>query len=185
MAAGDTRVARRYANALFRVARERNELDSAAESIASIYDVANSSPEFMAVLHHPRVTRERKRELLRQIFENRVPLLVEQFLFLLIEKDRAVLILDVAKHFARLMDEYRRETDAEAVTAVALTEPQIEALKLRLQETTGYTVRLKTRVDASIMGGMIVRVGDRMIDGSVTTQLQAMREQLMRVRLDV
>ena len=183
MASGDLRAARRYSTALFRMAVNRNEVDEVADSLKTVTDVVTQSPELMTVLHHPRISRERKKELLKQVFENRVRADVEHFLILLVEKDRAEIIPNVARQFGILLDEYRRETDAEAVTAVPLTDAQEAALRQRLQAATGYTVRLKTRVDESILGGLIVRVGDRLIDGSSATQLQMMREQLRRAKV--
>jgi F-type H+-transporting ATPase subunit delta len=183
MASGDLRAARRYSTALFRMAVNRNEAAEVAESLKTVTDLVTQSPELMTVLQHPRISRERKKELLKQVFENRVRADVEHFLILLVEKDRAEIIPHVARQFGILMDEHRHETDAEAITAVPLTDAQIDALRRQLQAATGYTVRLKTRVDEKILGGLIVRVGDRLIDGSSATRLQMMREQLRREKV--
>lgn len=184
MRAGDIRAARRYATALFRMAVNRQQIDDVAGSIAEIRTVTNGSPELMAVLHHPRITRARKKQLLQTVFEGKIRQDVTNFLSLVIEKDRAALIPAITEEFARLMDEHRRETDAEAVSAIALTEAQTAALKQRLESSTGYTVRLKTRVDLEIIGGLVVRVGDKLMDGSVRTQLQSLRDQLKRARIE-
>jgi F-type H+-transporting ATPase subunit delta len=183
MPAGDLRIARRYASALFRVAVNRNEVDEVESSLNAIKVMTDTSPELMTVLHHPRITRKRKQELLHEVFAGKVREDVEHFLFLIIEKDRASIIPTMAQEFSRFVDEYRRVTDAEAVTAVPLTEAQTQALKTRLETSSGYTVRLTTRVDESILGGMVVRVGDKLVDGSVRSQLQSMRDQLKRARL--
>ena len=183
MAAGEVSIARRYATALFRVARDNGEVDAVAANLSEVSTAAHASPELMTVLHHPRITRTRKQELLQSVFQGNIRPDVERFLLLLVEKDRASLIPNIGEEFKRLVDEYNRVTDAEAVTAVAMDEAQIAALKAKLEATTGYKVRLQTRVDASILGGMVVRVGDRMIDGSVATQLQSLRDKLQRVRV--
>lgn len=183
MASSDLRAARVYASALFRAAISRNEVNDMAESLKAITDAASSSPELMTVLHHPRITRERKKELLRGIFEGRVHHHVGHFLMLLVEKDRAAIIPNVAEQFGRLLDEYRREADAEAITAIPLSEQQQQVLRQRLEASTGYKVRLTTRVDETILGGMIVRVGDKLVDGSIATQLQTMRDHLRQVKV--
>jgi F-type H+-transporting ATPase subunit delta len=183
MASGDMRAARRYARALFRTALGHGEVDEVAQSLGIVTTAAAQSPELMAVLHHPRITRQRKQELLQQVFEGRVRPDVEHFLFMLVEKDRAVIIPNVAEQFLRMLDEYRREMDAEALTAIPLSQAQKDALRRQLEAATGYTVRLTTRIDESILGGLVVRVGDRMFDGSVTTQLQTIREQLKQVKV--
>lgn len=181
--AADYRTARRYARALFNTALKSGEVDGVAESLDAIAGAAQGSSQFMNVMRHPLITRERKKELLHQIFEGRVQPVVEHFLFLLIENDRAAILPDVGEQFRTLLDEHRREMDAEAVSAVPLTPTQVDALKARLQAETGYTVRLQTRVDESLLGGLLVRVGDRLFDGSIASQLRRLEEQLQQVKV--
>ena len=183
MASGDLRAARRYSKALFNLARERNELDEIDASLAVVTQTASASPELMTVLHHPLITRERKKEVLAQVFSGQIQPDVQNFLFLLVERDRASIIPNVAQEFARLVDEYRMVTDAEVVSAVPLSEEQQNAVVQRLQASTGYTIRLQTRVDENILGGLVIRVGDKLMDGSVATQLQKMREQLKQIKV--
>ena len=183
MGGGDLRAARRYARALFQIALKGEDLDLVAENLDSISHAARTAPAFMNVLRHPRITRDRKKAMLHQIFEGRVQPLVEHFLFLIIEKDRAGIIPTVAAQFRELLDEHRREIDAEAISAVPMTDAQIEALRTRLKAATGYNIRLVTRVDDSILGGLMVRVGDKLYDGSLAAQLQRIEEQLRQVKV--
>lgn len=184
MASGDLRAARRYSRALFNVALERNEIDAIAESLATVTSTAATTPELLTVLQHPLVTRERKNHLLGEVFGNSVHADVASFLLLLVEKDRASIIPNVAREFARLVDEHRKVTDAEVLSAIELTEAQTKVLAEQLQAATGNAVRLQTRVDPAILGGLVVRVGDKLIDGSVVTQLKSIREQLKRVKVN-
>ncbi len=180
---GDTRAARRYARAIFQMALKREEVDVVASGLAQVALSEDASPQLMTVLQHPRITRERKKELLKQVFGDSVPADVANFLTLLVDKDRADILPEVAIQFRRLLDENRKQLDAEATTAIPMSDAQRDALLNRLQAQTGYTIRLQTRVDESIVGGLIVRVGDRLIDGSVRTQLQTMREQLKQAKV--
>jgi F-type H+-transporting ATPase subunit delta len=182
-ATGDFRAARRYAGALFDLARDRNELQPIAEGLNSVAQVSTASPELMAVLHHPRITQERKKEVLTHVFGGQINHDVENLLLMMVEKDRAAIIPNVAAQFNRLMDEYMRETDAEATTAIALTSAQESALLDRLQAVSGMRVRLKTRVDENILGGLVVRIGDKLIDASVASQLQSMKEALKQTKV--
>jgi F-type H+-transporting ATPase subunit delta len=183
MGGGDLRAARRYARALFQTALKSENLDLVAENLDAISSAARTTPEFMNVLRHPRITRDRKKTMLHHIFEGRVQPLVEHFLFLIIEKDRAGIIPNIAAQFHELLDEHRREIDAEAISAVPMTEAQTEALRTRLKAATGYNIRLVTRVDDSILGGLMVRVGDKLYDGSLAAQLQRIEEQLRQVKV--
>lgn len=103
---------------------------------------------------------------------------------MLVEKDRADIIPNVASEFARLLDEHRKEANAEAISAVPLTGEQKAHLENQLQAATGYKVRLKTRVDENILGGLIVRVGDKLIDASVATRLAQLRNKLKQVKVN-
>lgn len=180
----DLRAARRYAGALFNVAVERGEEDEIARNLAAVSSVALDSPQLMGVLHHPQITRKQKKEILSKIFQGQVHNDVIHFLLMLVEKDRASMIPMAAKEFSRLLDEHRREADAEAITALPLTPEQEAQLKAQLQEATGYKVRLRTRVDEEILGGLIVRVGDKLIDASVRTQLEEIRNRLKQIKVN-
>ena len=179
----DLRAARRYAGALFQLARDRNELPAVADGLNTVAEVSASTPDLMAILHHPRVTETKKKDILRHVFGGQVASDVEHLLLMMVEKDRAGIISNVATQFKILLDEYLKETDAEATTAIALTSAQEAALVEKLQAATGQRVRLKTRVDESILGGLVVRVGDKLIDASVATQLRAMQEKLMQAKV--
>lgn len=183
MAAADLIASRRYAKALFQLALGRNEVDEIADSLRVVTEASKASPQLMVVLHHPRITRERKKELIHQMFGDSVREDVEHFLSFLVDKDRANVIPTMARQFLILVDEHRREADAEAVSAVPLTEAQIAALKTRLEAQTGYKLRLTTRVDEKILGGLVVRVGDHLIDGSLATELSALRERLKKTKV--
>jgi F-type H+-transporting ATPase subunit delta len=182
-ATADFRAARRYAGALFNLARDRNELQPVAEGLNTVAQVSAASPELMTVLHHPRITQQRKKEILAHVFGGQVKADVEHLLLMMVEKDRAMIIPNVATQFNRLMDEYLRETDAEATSAIPLTPQQEAALLDRLQTVTGMRVRLKTRVDESILGGLVVRIGDKLIDASVASQLQRMKDSLKQAKV--
>ncbi len=179
----DFRAARRYAGALFNVAIARHEEDEVAQNLTTVTSAVTQSPQLMGVLHHPRVTRERKKEILHHVFGGNVRPDVEHLLLMLVEKDRASIIPNVAREFARMLDAHRGEADAEVVSAVPLTSEQIAQLETQLKNSTGFKVRLKTRVDENILGGLVVRVGDKLIDASVATRLSQIGNRLKQVKV--
>ena len=181
--AGDLSVARRYATALFAIAEKKNEVAEVAQGLSDVVAATHDSAQLMTVLHHPRITREKKKAVLHGIFGGSVRADVENFLFLVVEKDRAVLLPDMARAFNRLVDEHKGEADAEATSAVPLSPAQVTALEASLQQRFGVKVRLKTRVDEKILGGLVVRVGDKLVDGSTATRLRLLNEQLKRVKV--
>ena len=184
MAIGDSKATRRYARALFNVALERNEVDDVARNLQTVTETVSDSPELMMVLHHPQLTRERRKAILLRVFENSIRPDVEHFLALLVEKDRATIIPGVAREFARLVDEYRGASDATVISAIELTAKQKDALIARLKSQMSLNViRLQSRVDPAILGGLVVRVGDKLFDGSVYSQLNQLREQMKQAKV--
>jgi F-type H+-transporting ATPase subunit delta len=179
----DFRAARRYAGALFNLARDRDQLQPVAEGLNAVTEASTASPQLMTILHHPRITQERKKEILSHVFGGQINHDVENLLLMMVEKDRATIIPNVAAQFKRLLDEHLRETDAEAITAIPLTPEQQSALLERLQSTSGMRVRLTTRVDESILGGIVVRIGDKLIDASVASQLDRIKAGLKQTKV--
>ena len=180
---GDLSVARRYASALFEVAKKRGEVDAVAGNLQEVVTTVQSSRELMSVLHHPLLTTEKKKAVLSGVFGGRVLPGVERFLFLVVEKDRAVVLPQMLEEFNRMVDEFRGEGDAEVTSAVPLSAAQVASLQASIQARFGIKVRLSTRIDPNILGGLVVRVGDKLMDASVATKLQSMNEQLKRVKV--
>lgn len=180
---GDLSVARRYASALFEVAKQKGEIEAVAANLHEVGTTVQSSRELMSVLHHPLIGLEKKKSVLHAVFSGSVRPDVEKFLFLVVEKNRAVVLPQILVEFNRLFDEFRGEADGEVVSAVPLSDAQIVDIKAALQKKFGVQVRLKTRVDQNILGGLVVRVGDKLIDSSVETKLRTLNEQLKRVKV--
>ncbi len=180
---GDISVARRYAAALFGMAKKRNEVDAVATNLREVADVARGSRDLMGVMHHPLLTLDKKKSILRQVFGGQIRPDVEKFLFLVVQKNRAVMLPQIVTEFNRMADEFRGEADAEAVTATPLSPEQIGALQNALLQKFGVRVRLQTRVDPEVLGGLQVRVGDKLIDATVRTKLERLSEQLKRVKV--
>lgn len=180
---GDLSVARRYASALFEVAKKRGNVDGVAASLQEVVSAVQASRDLKSVLHHPLLPIEKKKAVLNGVFGGKVLPDVERFLFLVVEKQRATLFPQILSEFNRLVDEYRGEGDAEVISAVPLSAAQVAALQAQLSTRFGIKVRLNLRIDPNILGGLVVRVGDKFIDASVATRLDRLNEQLKRVKV--
>ena len=179
----DISVARRYSAALFEVAKKRGEVEAVQTNLHEVSDTVRSSRELMSVMHHPLLTLEKKQAVLRGVFGGRVRPDVEKFLFLIVEKNRAVMLPQIVEEFDRMVDEFRGQADAEVVTAQPLSAEQTANLELALQKRFGVKVRLKTRIDPEILGGLQVQVGDKLLDATVRSKLNRLSEQLKRVKV--
>ena len=175
----DIRVAKRYAAALFGVARRDDILDAVAADLALVTRFLADVPYLRAVLMQPLVPVTRKNSVVDEAFGDRVTASTLNFVKLLIRKRREDLIAECVREFGLLLSEHTNTVDAEAWTAVALTPEQQEKLTQSLQTLTGKTVRLTTELDPALVGGAVVRIGDLIIDGSVRGKLERLERQLM------
>lgn len=171
--------AARYAGALFDVASNEASPEQAEQDLTAFADLLRAHPDLEGVLVNPAVPALKKRDLVQVLVERLRPSSpVGKLLLLLAERDRFELLPDlVAVYHERLMA-HLNIIDAEVTTAAPLSPDESARLQQRLAATTGRTVLLTTRVDPEIIGGLVTRIGSTVYDGSVATQLAAMRQRL-------
>lgn len=175
-------VARRYAAALFEQARKGETVAASGEELALAAEKVAATPALKALLAQPLVTEERKKQALQNAFGEKIAPPTLAFLNLLVDKRRINLLPQVQAEFARLVLEYRNVAYATATSAVPLTAAQIDALDKALEARTGKQIELDTEVDPSLLGGILVRIGDTVLDGTVKGNLERLREQLLARR---
>jgi F-type H+-transporting ATPase subunit delta len=173
-----TRVARRYAQAAFEVARERGHVDRWLAELERLVGLLDGT-EAGAFLAAPQVPFEAKQEFVEQILDDFLPE-VRNFVLLLTRRRRIRLLPRIYEEFGRLANEYRGIVVAEVTSAVPLDDADKAVIIRQLSELTGRRVILRTQVDPAILGGLIVRMGDKLIDGSLRTRLERLRETLTR-----
>jgi F-type H+-transporting ATPase subunit delta len=171
----------RYARALFDVVRaEGLDLQRAHRELSEFSDLVNGNETLQRALTNPAVPAARKRAVVEELVSRAGDLLgpVAKLLLLLAERDRLVLLPGLADAYrSRLMD-HQNVVRAEVVTAEALPEDRMAALQDGLARATGRQVQLTARVDPRILGGAVARIGSTVYDGSITRQLERMREAL-------
>jgi F-type H+-transporting ATPase subunit delta len=176
----ERRVARVYAEALLDVAQERNQADEIGQELQSIVgEVFGQAPDVESVLSSPVVRRSAKVALLDRAFQGNVSELLFNFLNVLNGKDRLVLVRHVAAAYRDLLDERAKRLRVMVKSAIALTDEQTDSLRQAIGKATGLEPVLVTKVDADLLGGMIVQVGDKVFDSSVRTRIEAIRNQLL------
>jgi len=166
---------RRYAQALFDLAVEERAVPAYRESVDRLAAALN--PEVVHVLLDPRVPYERRRAALEAAAKSE-PAAIRAVLELLLERNRVDIVPEIAAAFGDLADRREGVVKAKITTPVALSGPQRAELTSRLEQASGKKIRATFVVDASLIGGAKVQVGDRLIDGSLVTQLQQLAQQL-------
>ena len=175
---GDSLAAKRYAIAAFELAREHNDTNAWLNAVRQIAEFMGD-PEVRRVLENSRVSQEPKQRLIEAAL-NDLPPLPLNLAKLLVRKNRTALAVDIATQFEQLLEEQRGISRARAVTAVPLADTERNALARRLREQTGHEVILETSVDPALLGGVVVQIGDRLVDASTKARLKALRENLIR-----
>ena len=172
--------ATRYARALLDVGvKEQVDVQAIERQLAEFADLLAKHPQLHDALLNPAIPVQRKRATVEEVTRRMKPLpMVAKLLVLLAGRDRLVLLPDLLRGYRERLLDYLKIVRAEVTTAVQLPADRIKAVEQSLAQITGRTVELDTRVDSSIIGGVIARVGSTVYDGSVTTQLKKMKERL-------
>jgi F-type H+-transporting ATPase subunit delta len=171
--------AARYAKALLDVAIKESDPERAEQELAAFVDLVRTNPELQRTLANPVVSAADKRAIAQQILERQKPTTpVGKLVLLLALRGRLALLPDLLDVYRKRLMEHRNVLSAEVTTAAPLSPERAAQLQQRLANATGRTVTMTTRVDASIIGGVVTRIGSIVYDGSVATRLAKVRDRL-------
>jgi F-type H+-transporting ATPase subunit delta len=174
-----SRVAKRYAKALFQVAIEQNVLDNVKTDFEQVKSLLVESDEFKNFLENPLISEFEKSKVITALFKNKFSDLTYDFLQLLTKKKRSSILPDAAEEFNQLLLEHRNFVKGDLISAVDLSDEQTSKIKSNIEEATGKSVILKQHLDPKIIGGFIVKIEDIIIDNSIRFQLNKLRERLV------
>jgi F-type H+-transporting ATPase subunit delta len=182
--ARDVTVARRYAQALFMAARKKDAVDRVGQDLAALQRAdAAMDDRLRLFLEAPHVPTDQKRAVVEAGLRPFAHPLVIEFLKLLIAKKRLFRLRDIEAEFASLVEQHQGIVRARVTSAVPLTGGELDALVVSLEQALSKKVKVDAHVDPSILGGVVVKVGDRIADRSVTTLLSELRDQLLAASL--
>jgi F-type H+-transporting ATPase subunit delta len=179
----DDLVAERYARALFMTAERRGLILEVLEDLRGLLALVRGDARLGPYLRSPLVPLERKRDVLRAELSERALKPVASFVDLLLRKKRLALFPAAVAEYEKRVRRWQGLQAAEAVSAVALTGDERKRLHEQLEKATGLTIELETRVDPELIGGLYVRIGDRIIDYSVKGLLQSLQGRLFETSL--
>ena len=175
--------AARYAKALLDVAIAEANPEQAERELAAFIDLQTQHPALRMALTNPAVPAAGKRGVVSQLLDRLTPSAqVAKLLVLLADRGKLAILPDLLTIYRERLMEHRHAVNAEITTAEPLSEARTAQLQQRLSAMTGRTVTIIARVDPSIIGGMVTRIGGTVYDGSVATQLAAMRQRLTEQR---
>ncbi len=171
-------IARRYAGAIFDLARKQNTLDRTLEDVKEIARLF-SIRKLAYLLREPKVSVQRKETALRQALSSKVLPTSLNLALLIVERQLVDFMPNIAAELEQLVLDYKNEAVAQVTTAKPMDDRQKTLVAQALANKTGKKIIMEPRVDPNILGGVIARVGDQVIDGSVRYRLNALRQHLL------
>ena len=173
-------VANRYAQALFLAAEEKGNLEQANEELQTVKQIAETTAGFSSFLTHPKVTSEQKSAFIQTSFQEALSETTLNTLLLLIDRKRIDILIPMIDKYKELYYEAKNMAEATVYSAKPLTQAEEDQLAELFARKTGKAkLIVKNEVNANILGGLKIRIGDRIYDGSVKSQLDRMRRQLI------
>ncbi|MEX2356433.1 MAG: ATP synthase F1 subunit delta [Thermaerobacterales bacterium] len=171
-------IARRYAAAFYQAADGAGVVDEAGDRLSALVDVLNEQPRVRRVIENRRLPRSDREQLLMDILGGDPPGILVNLLRLLVEKRREIYIEDIYREYHLATLSARNIAEARVTTAVELGPDAAERIRTRLEEITGQKIRILPEIDPAVVGGLLVRIGDRRLDGSLRRQLHELRQDI-------
>ncbi|MDO8587358.1 MAG: ATP synthase F1 subunit delta [Armatimonadota bacterium] len=175
----DSRISRRYVTALYDAAEAADAVELIESDLGLISYTLETIPSLGEALLQPLIPASKKKQIAEEIFGDKVHEVTLHYLFLVIDMGRAGVIEQTESEFVQIANARRGIVLAETRSAVELAPDQVSRLKERLETYTGKQVDLKLIIDESLLGGLTVRIGDTVLDGSVAGYLARLREKLL------
>ena len=174
-------VKQRYAKALFEVAIELKREDDFLMQLNGLDRVLKENPGLLKILKAPMVSKDEKKTLIDEIFANKISNESINFLKVLVDKKRFESFHQIVATYKELLNESRNIKEVTAVTAVALSEDMRTILSERLKKITGSNIVLHTVVDESLIGGVLLKIGNKQVDGTVKSRLEGLKDEISAI----
>jgi F-type H+-transporting ATPase subunit delta len=168
-----------YAQSILELANEQKQAEPIGQELASLKQIIDENPQVREVFTNPAISADERDQLLQRVFKGKIAPLLFNTLGVLNQHNRLGLITQIAQAYDELLDKQLGKIEVDLTVAQKLDQAQLDQAKKRISQALGRDAIVHQYVDDSIIGGMIVRVGDKLIDASVRYQLQAMKKQLL------
>jgi ATP synthase F1 delta subunit len=176
-------IAKRYATALFNAALKAGISDKIETDVATVRVALKDHPSLRSFLLSPHILTDDKKDVIRNIFKGKVSELFLAFLIMLIDKKRFASAREIAEGYTYLYEQHNGIIDVQVITAVPLDPPLHKKTISTLEARTGKKIKLSPAVDPRIIGGMILIVDDKIIDGSIRFRMEKLRRELEAIRV--
>lgn len=172
-------VAKRYAKALFELSSEKEQVDIVSDQLKSLVDAIETNKELAEFLESPNIAKNAKIDVIRQLLGEDVSVYLYNTIRLLIDRDRTTIFPDLFRAFVSIADEALGRAKAWVTSAHELSDKEIQNVANTFSKITGKQIEVHVTVDEGLLGGMQVRIGDRLYDGSLKGKLKRLEKQLI------
>lgn len=176
-------ISRRYADALFELALERNRVDEFDEEVKTVYGSITEDKEFCSVLNHPQLSGDEKFAMLESVFKGKVSDDILGLFNLVLRKNREAELVEILSVFTDKVRQYKRITTAYVASAKPLSEKQLKEIKDKLSQNMNKQVNIEAIVEPELIGGVKISVDGLVIDGTIKKQISELKKQLSEIQL--
>jgi len=170
---------RRYALALYEIAEKNGKVEEYIKELKEILELIKTNEELISVVKHPEITTSQKKRVFKSIFKGKVDDYILGFLLILIEKDRILYLEEKINEMEKIHLERQNILVANVKSVIPLNEDEKSTLIGKLKKMYGKNIILKEKIDKSIIGGLYIRVGDDVIDGTIKTKFEEIRRRVI------
>ncbi len=177
-------VSKVYGDALFETAMDKDKVDALYEEVSALVPILKDNPELLTLLGNPQIVKEDKVAIIHEVFDRKVAEELMGFLAIIVEKGRQGDMIPIFEYFIGRVKELKKIGAASVTSAVELSADQKASLEKKLLETTPYvTFEMHYEVDPTLLGGMVIRIGDHVVDSSIKTRLYELKKELSSLQL--
>ena len=179
----DETVARNYAETLFELASRNESIQEYGEALGMVAGLLEDDSRFRTFVETPRINDEAKKDVIRKVFRDKAPKQVINFVLITIDKRRQTLLREISEEYSLLLDNHLGREHVEVTVARPLDDTTANVVSEQLSKMLGRQAIPHIRVKPEILGGLVVRTGDMIYDGSVRRRLEGLRRRLLTVRI--
>ena len=179
----DETVARNYAETLFELARRNESIQEYGDALGMVAGLLEDDSRFRTFVETPRIDDENKKDVIRKVFRDKAPKQVINFVLITIDKRRQTLLREISAEYLLLLDDHLGREHVEVTVARPLDDTTANVVSEQLSKMLGKQAIPHIRVKPEILGGLVVRTGDMIYDGSVRRRLEGLRRRLLTVRI--
>lgn len=173
----------RYASSLFDVGLERGKIEEFYGELEAINNIFNIEEKLFQIFIHPRISKDEKKSLVYEIFGKRISNELLNFLYIIVDKGREKNLFEISDEYKNIYDTHKGIVDVTAVTAIPMEEKAIDKLQVVLGNKLNKKIRLNNEVDKTVIGGVLLKMNQKIIDNTLISQLKSMEDLIKNVSL--